>query len=172
MERSFCSGNGVDHETTARNQIVPESEREVLQQQFGITSAEAFFEHGTRNASGVQKALAISDPSREAATAPSCGRQPVDPLANSDPSREAATAPNCGRQPPDPLANNEPSREAATAVARRVSSLPPDAASRLGGFHGLVSHGSRRGLGAVAASPLGRELLDVPQDAAGCSAWA
>jgi hypothetical protein len=37
----------------------PASQREVLQQQFGITSAEAFFEHGTRNASGVQKALRI-----------------------------------------------------------------------------------------------------------------
>ncbi len=35
----------------------PASHRDVLQQQFGITSAEAFFEHGTRNAGGVQKAL-------------------------------------------------------------------------------------------------------------------
>jgi hypothetical protein len=38
----------------------PSSQREVLQQQFGITSAEAFFEHGTRNALGVQKALNIA----------------------------------------------------------------------------------------------------------------
>jgi hypothetical protein len=38
----------------------PGSQRDVLQQQFGITSAEAFFEHGKRNASGVQKALNIT----------------------------------------------------------------------------------------------------------------
>jgi hypothetical protein len=38
----------------------PAAERDVLQKQFGITSAEAFFEHGTRNAKGVQKALKIT----------------------------------------------------------------------------------------------------------------
>ncbi len=38
----------------------PAAQREVLQQQFGITSAEAFFEHGTRNAQGVQTALKIT----------------------------------------------------------------------------------------------------------------
>ena len=38
----------------------PASERDVLQKQFGITSAEAFFEHGTRNAQGVQKALKMT----------------------------------------------------------------------------------------------------------------
>lgn len=32
----------------------------MLQQQFGITSAEAFFEHGTRNAAGVRQALRIA----------------------------------------------------------------------------------------------------------------
>ena len=35
----------------------PEPTRELLERQFGITSAEAFFEHGTRNALGVQTAL-------------------------------------------------------------------------------------------------------------------
>ncbi len=38
----------------------PASHRKVLEGQFGITSAEAFFEHGTRNAQGVQTALKIS----------------------------------------------------------------------------------------------------------------
>ena len=38
----------------------PASHREVLEGQFGITSAEAFFEHGTRNAQGVQTALKIT----------------------------------------------------------------------------------------------------------------
>ena len=35
----------------------PVQTRELLERQFGITSAEAFFEHGTRNAQGVQTAL-------------------------------------------------------------------------------------------------------------------
>lgn len=35
----------------------PEPTRKLLQREFGITSAEAFFEHGTRNAQGVQTAL-------------------------------------------------------------------------------------------------------------------
>lgn len=38
----------------------PESQREVLERQFGIRSAEAFFEHATRNAPGVQKALKLT----------------------------------------------------------------------------------------------------------------
>lgn len=38
----------------------PQTERDVLQQQFGITSAEAFFEHATRNAAGVQTALQLT----------------------------------------------------------------------------------------------------------------
>lgn len=38
----------------------PASHREVLEGQFGIVSAEAFFEHGTRNAQGVQTALKIT----------------------------------------------------------------------------------------------------------------
>lgn len=35
----------------------PVQHRELLERQFGIVSAEAFFEHGTRNAQGVQSAL-------------------------------------------------------------------------------------------------------------------
>ena len=38
----------------------PASHREVLERQFGITSAEAFFEHGTRNSQGVQTALKLT----------------------------------------------------------------------------------------------------------------
>ncbi len=38
----------------------PESHRELLATKFGISSAEAFFEHGTRNAQGVQTALKIT----------------------------------------------------------------------------------------------------------------
>lgn len=41
-------------------QSFPTTQRELLQQQFGITSAEAFFEHATRNAAGVQAGLKIS----------------------------------------------------------------------------------------------------------------
>jgi hypothetical protein len=35
----------------------PEPTRELLERKFGITSAEAFFEHSIRNALGVQTAL-------------------------------------------------------------------------------------------------------------------
>ncbi|HUG68700.1 MAG TPA: hypothetical protein VMM76_13175 [Pirellulaceae bacterium] len=38
----------------------PASLRKMLEGQFGITSAEAFFEHGTRNAQGVQTALKVT----------------------------------------------------------------------------------------------------------------
>ena len=38
----------------------PAAQRELLEKQYGITSAEAFFEHALRNASGVQKALKIT----------------------------------------------------------------------------------------------------------------
>jgi hypothetical protein len=38
----------------------PEQHRELLERQFGIVSAEAFFEHGMRNAEGVQTALKIT----------------------------------------------------------------------------------------------------------------
>ena len=40
----------------------PAAQREVLEQQFGIASAEAFFEHATRNAQGVQTALGLTAP--------------------------------------------------------------------------------------------------------------
>ena len=38
----------------------PTSQREVLERQFGIASAEAFYEHATRNAQGVQTALGLT----------------------------------------------------------------------------------------------------------------
>ena len=38
----------------------PAAQRELLEKQYGITSAEAFFEHAVRNAPGVQKALKIT----------------------------------------------------------------------------------------------------------------
>ncbi|MBW3600585.1 MAG: hypothetical protein KY475_25395 [Planctomycetes bacterium] len=38
----------------------PLAPRQVLERQFGITSAEAFFEHSTRNAEGMQTALEMS----------------------------------------------------------------------------------------------------------------
>ena len=41
----------------------PAAQREVLEGQFGITSAEAFFERAVRNAQGIQEALKVS-PSR------------------------------------------------------------------------------------------------------------
>lgn len=37
----------------------PASLQEVLERQFGIASAEAFFEHATRNAPGMQTALGL-----------------------------------------------------------------------------------------------------------------
>ena len=40
----------------------PAPVRQTLQQQFGIGSAEAFFEHATRNAQGVRTALGLSVP--------------------------------------------------------------------------------------------------------------
>ena len=40
----------------------PASQREVLERQFGIASAEAFFEHATRNSQGVQTALGLTAP--------------------------------------------------------------------------------------------------------------
>ena len=38
----------------------PSQHQEMLARQFGVMSAEAFFEHATRNAQGVQTALKIS----------------------------------------------------------------------------------------------------------------
>ncbi len=38
----------------------PASHQEVLERQFGIASAEAFFEHATRNAQGMQTALKLT----------------------------------------------------------------------------------------------------------------
>ncbi len=38
----------------------PEAHRDVLERQFGIASAEAFFEHATRNAPGMQTALQLT----------------------------------------------------------------------------------------------------------------
>ncbi len=38
----------------------PASHQKVLEAQFGVISAEAFFEHATRNAQGIQTALKIS----------------------------------------------------------------------------------------------------------------
>ena len=38
----------------------PKTQRETLERQFGIQSAEAFYEHATRNASGMQKALQLT----------------------------------------------------------------------------------------------------------------
>ena len=43
----------------------PAAQREVLEQQFGIASAEAFFEHATRNSAGVQAALGLTPPQLE-----------------------------------------------------------------------------------------------------------
>jgi hypothetical protein len=40
----------------------PAAPRQVLEKQFGIASAEAFFEHATRNAQGVQAALDLTAP--------------------------------------------------------------------------------------------------------------
>ena len=37
----------------------PKHHREVLETQFGIASAEAFFEHSVRNAAGISKALRV-----------------------------------------------------------------------------------------------------------------
>jgi len=37
----------------------PKALRDVLETQFGITSAEAFFEHSVRNAAGIGKALKV-----------------------------------------------------------------------------------------------------------------
>lgn len=38
----------------------PSASRDALQQQFGINSAEAFYEHGVRNARGVQQGLNLA----------------------------------------------------------------------------------------------------------------
>ncbi len=38
----------------------PAPHRKVLEEQFGVSSAEAFFEHATRNAKGIQTALKIT----------------------------------------------------------------------------------------------------------------
>lgn len=38
----------------------PASHQEMLERQFGIASAEAFFEHATRNAKGMQTALELT----------------------------------------------------------------------------------------------------------------
>ena len=38
----------------------PESERQRLETQYHITTAEAFFEHAARNAAGMKKALRVS----------------------------------------------------------------------------------------------------------------
>lgn len=38
----------------------PKAQRDVLRKQFGISSAEAFFEHATRSAEGVRTALGLS----------------------------------------------------------------------------------------------------------------
>jgi hypothetical protein len=46
------------HEITS----FPAARRQVLERQFGIASAEAFFEHATRNAEGVQAALDLTAP--------------------------------------------------------------------------------------------------------------
>jgi hypothetical protein len=41
-------------------QSFPEKPRNVLERQFGISSAEAFFEQATRNADGVREALGVT----------------------------------------------------------------------------------------------------------------
>ncbi|MSR59037.1 MAG: hypothetical protein EXS05_15570 [Planctomycetaceae bacterium] len=38
----------------------PKAQRDALEKQFGISSAEAFFEHATRSADGVQTALGLT----------------------------------------------------------------------------------------------------------------
>jgi hypothetical protein len=38
----------------------PKTQRETLERQFGIQSAEAFYEHAIRNAAGMQKALQLT----------------------------------------------------------------------------------------------------------------
>jgi hypothetical protein len=42
--------------------LFPARQRDVLQRQFGITSAESFFEHATRNAAGMELALKVTPP--------------------------------------------------------------------------------------------------------------
>ena len=45
-----------------RCKTFPAALRQELERQFGIASAEAFFEHATRNPQGVQAALGLTQP--------------------------------------------------------------------------------------------------------------